>query len=121
MLSRVSAAPNSIEGGCTAVLIAPDVALTAAHCARGPVSGPDAMRLTFRPDTTPPAFAVTVRAVAFHAEQRNDGLSTETAHADLALLRLAMPVPPRGGAAHPAGDRAGTGERCDLRVRERRR
>ncbi|KPQ17327.1 MAG: protease YdgD [Rhodobacteraceae bacterium HLUCCO18] len=85
---------NSIEGGCTAVLIAPDVALTAAHCARGPVSGPDAMRLTFRPDTTPPAFAVTVRAVAFHAEQRNDGLSTETAHADLALLRLAMPVPP---------------------------
>ncbi len=85
---------NRIEGGCTAVLIAPDVALTAAHCARGSVSGPNAMRLIFRPDATPPAFAVTVRAVAFHSEQRGEGLSAATAHADLALLRLAMPVPP---------------------------
>jgi hypothetical protein len=50
------------------------------------------MRLTFRPDSD--AFAVTVRAVAFHAERGDDTLSFDNAHADVALLRLAMPVPP---------------------------
>jgi hypothetical protein len=90
--SRASVPPTETTGGCTAVLIAPDVALTAAHCARGAVSGPAAMRLTFRPDSAP--FAVTVRAVAFHAERAGDALSFDNAHADIALLRLAMPVPP---------------------------
>ncbi len=86
-----SAAATS--GGCTAVLIAPDVALTAGHCAQGPVSGRAAMRLTFRPDQTPPAFQVTVRAVAFHAAREGGSLTAENAHADVALLRLATPVP----------------------------
>jgi protease YdgD len=90
-IARIRSA-DRITGGCTAVLIAPDIALTAAHCARGAVSGPAAMRLTFRPDSAP--FAVTVRAVAFHAERGDDTLSFDNAHADIALLRLAMPVPP---------------------------
>jgi protease YdgD len=89
-VARIRSADET-RGGCTAVLIAPDVALTAGHCARGSVSGPRAMRLTFRPDRD--AFAVTVRAVAFHAD-RDDSLTFASAHADLALLRLAMPVPP---------------------------
>ncbi|MFW5655122.1 MAG: trypsin-like serine protease, partial [Roseicyclus sp.] len=63
------------SGGCTAVLIAPDVALTAGHCARGEVAGPDAMQLFFRPDRSPPAFRVTVRAVAFHSEHGHGRLT----------------------------------------------
>lgn len=85
---------QSNEGGCSAVLIAADVALTAGHCARGPVSGARAMQLVFRPDRDPPAFRVTVRAVAFHAEHERGRLTARNAHADLALLRLARPVPP---------------------------
>lgn len=94
-LTAVARIRSAMEttGGCTAVLIAADVALTAAHCARGAVSGPQAMRLTFDPDGSPSPFAVTVRAVAFHGDQDNTGLTFETAHADVALLRLAMPVP----------------------------
>jgi protease YdgD len=90
-VARIRPADRS-TGGCTAVLIAPDTALTAAHCARGAVAGPAAMRLTFRPDSAP--FAVTIRAVAFHAARGSDPLSFDNAHADIALLRLAQPVPP---------------------------
>jgi protease YdgD len=91
-VARLRAA-NRSSGGCSAVLIAADVALTAGHCARGPVEGPRAMQLHFRPGETPPAFRVTVRAVAFHAENERGRLTAQNAHADLALLRLAMPVP----------------------------
>lgn len=88
---------NRTAGGCSAVLIAPDLALTAAHCAGGAVSGPRAMQLHFRPDRPPPTFRVTVRAVAFHADHMQDGtrrLDAANAHADLAILRLVRPVPP---------------------------
>jgi hypothetical protein len=85
------------------VLIAPDLALTAGHCARGAVSGPRAMRLIFRPDDTPPAFQVTVRAVAFHEQNTAPGLDAANAHADVALLRLAMPVPAEVAAPLPLG------------------
>jgi hypothetical protein len=116
-IARIRPADRS-TGGCTAVLIAPDVALTAAHCARGAVSGPAAMRLTFRPDSAP--FAVTVRAVAFHADAATDPLSFDNAHADIALLRLAQPVPARHRHAHPAGHRAaGRGPRRALRLPQR--
>lgn len=91
-VARIRSAART-DGGCTAVLVAPDLALTAAHCARGTVSGPAAMRLIFRPYATPPAFQVTVRAVAFHAAYTGPGLTAENAHTDVALLRLAMPVP----------------------------
>jgi hypothetical protein len=50
------------------------------------------MRLTFRPDSAPRLRRHRPR-VAFHAEHR-DGLAAENAHADIALLRLAMPCPP---------------------------
>jgi V8-like Glu-specific endopeptidase len=81
------------EGGCSAVLIAPEVALTAAHCARGAVSGPRAMQLQIGPYPGPPAFRATVRAVAFHADFAPGAITADSAHADLALLRLARPVP----------------------------
>jgi V8-like Glu-specific endopeptidase len=92
------------DGGCTAVLIAPDIALTAAHCARGPVEGGNAMQLHFRPDRTPPAFRATVRAVSFHAEHEPGRLTARNAHADLALLRLAIPVPEEVARPIPVSD-----------------
>ncbi|MCU4654869.1 S1 family peptidase [Roseibacterium sp. SDUM158016] len=91
-IGRLRAA-HQVRGGCTAVLIAPDLALTAGHCARGEVAGPRAMRLTFRPDSAPPLFAVTVRAVAFHARNSDGPLTPANAPGDIALLRLAMAVP----------------------------
>jgi protease YdgD len=101
-VARIRSAART-DGGCTAVLIAPDLALTAGHCARGAVSGPRAMRLIFRPYDTPPAFQVTVRAVAFHEQNTAPGLDAANAHADVALLRLAMPVPAEVAAPLPLG------------------
>jgi protease YdgD len=94
------------QNGCTAVLIAPDVALTAGHCARGEVSGPQAMQLHFRPDLTPPAFRVTVRAVAFHEAFTDDAPTPGNMRGDLALLRLAMPVPAEVATPVPLSDGA---------------
>jgi hypothetical protein len=85
---------NQTAFGCSAVLIAPDLALTAGHCARGAVSGPTALQLHFRPDRTPPAFRATVRAVAFHSDYAPAPIEPRNAHSDIALLRLARPVPP---------------------------
>jgi hypothetical protein len=89
-VARIRGAAAS-RGGCTAVLIAPDRALTAAHCARGPTRGPNAMTLIFRPGAPDPLLRARIRAVQLHVEAT--ALSVETAHADLALLHLATPVP----------------------------
>jgi protease YdgD len=102
-LARLRAA-DRIDGGCTAVLIAPDVALTAGHCARGAVAGPSAMQLQFRPDRTPPALRVTVRAVAFHEAYEAGPPTPANVRGDLALLRLAMPVPPEIATPLPLAD-----------------
>ncbi|MDG4649158.1 trypsin-like peptidase domain-containing protein [Roseibacterium sp. SDUM158017] len=107
-VARLRAASRA-AGGCTAVLIAPDLALTAGHCARGAVSGADAMQLIFRPDRRPPAFRVTVRGVAFHADNDRGPLTARNAHADLALLQLAVPVPPEVARPIPPGAGAQAG------------
>ncbi|MFW5642057.1 MAG: trypsin-like serine peptidase, partial [Roseicyclus sp.] len=98
------------SGGCSAVLIGPDLALTAAHCARGAVAGPRAMQLLFRPGESAPAFRATVRAVAFHADYAPAPITARNAHADLALLRLARPVPPEIATPIPVA----TGEDAEL-------
>ncbi len=89
-------------GGCSAVLIAPDRALTAAHCARGPVSGPTRLTLTFRPGAAEPLLRIPVRAVRLHAEA--DGPTAQATHADLALLLLDGTVPPDLIAPIPLAD-----------------
>jgi hypothetical protein len=104
---------DETEGGCTAVLVAPDLAFAAGHCARGAVAGPNAMTLHFRPDLAPPAPRIAVRAVAFHADNVPGTLTMETAHADLALLRLAMPVPAEVARPIPLGA-GGTPERVAI-------
>jgi len=79
------------RGGCSAVLIAPDRALTAAHCARGPLTGPNRMTLTFRPGAPEPLLRRAVRAARLHPEASR--LTAATAHADLALLFVDHAVP----------------------------
>ena len=95
---------NGTRGGCSAVLIAPDRALTAAHCARRPVTGPTRLTLTFRPGAAEPLFTIPVRAVRLHAEAA--GRATDTTHADLALLLLEGSVPPEIVTPIPLADPA---------------
>jgi hypothetical protein len=97
------------------VLIAPDLALTAGHCARGAVSGPAAMRLIFRPYDTPPAFQVTVRAVAFHEQNTAPGLDADERPCRCRAAPACHAGARRGRRAHPAGQRtAASGRRVRL-------
>ncbi|MEJ6392350.1 trypsin-like serine protease [Gymnodinialimonas sp. 2305UL16-5] len=81
--------PLRNSGGCTAVLIAADYALTARHCARG--SGGNVI---FDPDGPSPHH-VAVAEVSLHPDYPQGAeLSMETAGFDLSLLHLAEPVPP---------------------------
>jgi protease YdgD len=85
-------------GTCTGSLIAPDLVLTAAHCAEGLGSGADPARLRFRTGAYPGLTPVDLPAVriVLHPLYPNDGeqagVERRTGY-DLALLRLATPVP----------------------------
>jgi len=85
-------------GMCTGALIAPDLILTAAHCAEG--IGPDGnpARLRFRTGAYPGLSPVEVPAarIVLHPlyprEGERTGIERRTGY-DLALLRLAAPIP----------------------------
>jgi protease YdgD len=91
-------------GGCSAVLIAPDRALTAAHCARGATEGPNRLTLTFRPAAPEPLHRAAVAAVRLHADVPPEGRPAPAA--DLALLLLDEPVPEALVAPIPLADGA---------------
>jgi hypothetical protein len=81
---------DAVLGGCTAVLIAPSVALTAGHC----ISRPRTRALTFDP-VGPNRFRVLIDRVVFHPlSDRAAAAAVENFAHDLALLHLANPVPP---------------------------
>lgn len=79
--------PLSVAGGCTAVLVTPRFALTAAHCA-----GNAANVLVFNPSDPQNALRRNIAQVKSHPEY--DGrLTIRSAFADLAIVELAQDVP----------------------------
>lgn len=86
-------------GICTGSLIAPDLILTAAHCAEGIEHEADPGRLRFRtgayPGLTPvelPAARIVLHPL-YPTNGEPAGIERRTGY-DLALVRLASPVPP---------------------------
>lgn len=88
-LSRESVMVLSSNGGvCSAVIVAPDVILTAAHC----VTGADQHRVHFRDGGGEPVLIVPA-AKAVHPGYDAKAIEKRTRSIDLALLRLPAPLP----------------------------
>lgn len=106
-LSRASVMVLSSNGGvCSAVVVAPDVVLTAAHC----VTGAAEHRVHFRDEAGGPILIVPA-AKAVHPGYDAKAIAARRRSIDLALLRLPEPLPGRFGTAAlgTAQPRAGEG------------
>jgi len=77
-------------GFCSASVLAQDVVLTAAHC----VGSPADTRVHYRGPNGEPVLAE-VAAVQIHPGFRPDAAATRRPSIDLALIRLAQPLPAR--------------------------
>ncbi|MFC7399682.1 S1 family peptidase [Chelatococcus sp. GCM10030263] len=75
---------------CSGVVLAPDVVLTAAHC----VTGADAFRVHFRDPSGQPVL-LEPAGIAVHPGYRADAVKTRQRSIDLALVRVATPLPRR--------------------------
>lgn len=87
---------NGKRGFCTGALVRPDLVLTAAHCVDRPAYRERPERIAFRTGAYPgrPGVERAVREILFHPfhdARANDGI--ETSQFDVALIRLAEPVP----------------------------
>ncbi|MBM6581377.1 S1 family peptidase [Microvirga sp. BT689] len=90
-LSRRSVMVLSSNGGvCSAVVLAPDVVLTAAHC----VTGAAEHRVHFRDETGEPVLIVPA-AKAVHPGYNAKAIETRQRSIDLALVRIPEPLPAR--------------------------
>ncbi len=96
-------------GFCSAVVVARDALLTAAHC----VAATRALAVHFREGDVPVIKAV--RAVAVHPGYRANAIRTRERSIDLALVRLSEPLPPRFRAVAMAHDaNPAMGERFNI-------
>ena len=90
-LARQSVMVLSSNGGvCSAVVLAPDVVLTAAHC----VMGAAEQRVHFRDETGEPVL-ITPAAKAVHPGYNAKAIETRQRSIDLALLRIPEALPDR--------------------------
>ncbi len=90
-LARRSVMVLSSNGGvCSAVVVAPDVVLTAAHC----VTGADEHRVHFRDGAGEPVL-ITPAAKAVHPGYNAKAVETRQRSIDLALVRIPEPLPER--------------------------
>jgi secreted trypsin-like serine protease len=81
---------SSNGGVCTAVVLANDVLATAAHC----VTGPHEHRAHYRAaDGTPVLLEIAAKTI--HPQYDADAIATRRRSIDLALVRLAEPLPAR--------------------------
>ena len=80
---------NARGGVCTGIVLAPRVVLTAAHCAAGGTE----LRIHWKDGDEPVLLAPA--AVALHPEFRANAVAARQRSVDLALLRLAQPLPGR--------------------------
>ena len=79
---------GSTAGFCTGVVLAQDVVLTAAHCV------PSGAELRVHlPSSTDHPVLLPVSALAVHPDYRADAIRTRERSIDLALIRLARPLP----------------------------
>src|ERR671921_503589 len=90
-LSRSTVMVLSSKGGvCSAVVLARDVVLTAAHC----VTGAPEHRVHFRDETGEPVL-LTPSAKAVHPGYRAKAIETRQRSIDLALVRIPEALPAR--------------------------
>jgi Trypsin len=95
VLSRATVMVLSSKGGvCSAVVVARDVVLTAAHC----VSGASEHRVHFRGESGQPVL-VAPKAKAVHPGYDAKAIESRRRSIDLALLQLPEPLPARFNAA----------------------
>lgn len=105
-LSRSAVMVLSSKGGvCSAVVVAPDALLTAAHCA----TGAGDYRVHYRNDAGEPVL-LDPAALAVHPGYDRGAIAGRRRSIDLALVRLASPLPARFTTAVLSADLPLTGD-----------
>jgi hypothetical protein len=94
LASRSVMVLSSNGGVCSAVVVAPDVVLTAAHC----VTGAAEHRVHFRDEAGQPVL-ITPAAKAVHPGYDAKAIENRRRSIDLALVRVPEPLPKRFGTA----------------------
>jgi hypothetical protein len=90
-LAQASVMVLSSKGGvCSAVVVAPDVVLTAAHC----VAGAEEHRVHFRDESGEPVL-IEPAAKALHPGYNKNAIEERRRSIDLALVRVPGPLPAR--------------------------
>jgi hypothetical protein len=104
-LSRATVMVLSSQGGmCSAVVVAPDAVLTAAHC----VTGASEHRVHFRDDNGRPVLIVP-KAKAVHPGYDAKAVESRRRSIDLALMQLPEPLPARFATASLSATSAAAG------------